>query len=118
MGQSVLASLGLIVALLALSRFFAVAPSMMRGEFGKLLAMRHAHRRSLVGKLLRYVLILLPVVLVVATILGYLHTAVEFSALLIRTNALFVGLLLFHELGIRWLRIMRLRLIRSEREAK
>jgi potassium efflux system protein len=116
-GQSVLASLALIVALLAISRFFAVSPGIVHGQLNKLLAMRSEGRRSLVGKLFRYLLILLPVALVACVALGYQHTAVEFTGLLIQTNALFAGLLLLHECGIRWLKIMRLRLIERERQA-
>ena len=116
-GQSVVASIGLIVALLAIARFFAMAPSMMQGQLDKLVAMRSGQRRSLMGRLFRYAIILLPLALVACTVLGYQHTAAEFTRLLIFTNGLFAGLLLLQELGVRWLKIMRLRMVRSKREA-
>ncbi len=116
-GQSVLSSVSLIVALAALSRFFAVSPSLLQGQLGQRIAMRGTQRGSLLGKLFRYFLIVLPILLIACLMLGFQHTAVEFTGLLIGTNALFAGLLLVHELGVRWLKIMRLRLIESERQA-
>jgi potassium efflux system protein len=116
-GQSVVASIGVIVALIAIARFIAVSPSMMQGQLTRWTARRSSQRRSLISKTVRYVLILLPVALVVCVVLGYQHTAIEFTGLLIATIALFAGLLLLHGVGFRWLRLMRLRLIETERQA-
>jgi potassium efflux system protein len=114
-GQSILTSLALIVALLALSRFFMQTPSVAPGEFKQLIAMRSARRQSLMGRALRYFLTALPLALVVCIVLGYTHTATEFLSSLVGTLALFTALLLIHELGVRWLKILRLRLLENER---
>lgn len=114
-GISVLTSIALIVALVALSRFFMQTPSVAQGEFRHLIAMRSSQRQSLLGRVMRYFMTALPLALVVCILLGYSHTAIQFLASLVGTLALFTALLLVHELGVRWLRIMRLRLIDSER---
>ncbi len=114
-GVSILASIALIVALVALSRFFMQTPGVAQGELKHLISMRSAQRQSILGRLLRYFMTALPLVLVVCILLGFTHTAIQFLSSLVGTLALFVALLLLHELGVRWLRIMRLRLIESER---
>ncbi|MEE4660395.1 MAG: mechanosensitive ion channel domain-containing protein [Halieaceae bacterium] len=116
-GQSILASVALMVALLALSRFFMQTPSLAQGQLARLIKVQGSVRQGLLGRLLRYFLTLLPLVLVVCILLGYTHTAIEFLASMVGTLALFVGLLLLHEFGVRWLRLMRLRLIERERQA-
>ena len=116
-GQSVLASIALIVLMVALSRFFAQAPGIAQGELGRYFNMSSDQRRSLLGRLFRYFLMLLPMGLVVCTLLGFTHTAIQFLSSLVGTLGLFVGLVILHELGVRWLRIMRLRIIDRERQA-
>jgi len=116
-GQSILSSVALMVALVALSRFFMQTPSLAQGQLAKLITIRSSNRQSLIGRFMRYLLTVLPLVLVACILLGYIHTAIEFLASLVGTLALFVGLLLLHEFGVRWLRLMRLRLIERERQA-
>ncbi len=114
-GISVLTSIALIAALIALSRFFMLTPSFAQGELKHFISMRSAQRQSLLGRVIRYFMTALPLALVVCILLGFTHTATEFLSSLVGTLALFTALLLLHELGVRWLRIMRLRLIESER---
>ncbi len=116
-GQSVLASIALIAALLALSRFFMLSPGVAQGQLAKLMVMRSPTRQSLLGRALRYLLTLLPLALVACIVLGYTHTAIEFLASLVGTLGLFVGLILLHELGVRWLLLMRARLVERERQS-
>ncbi len=114
-GISVLTSIALIVALIALSRFFMLTPSLAQGELKNFISLRSAQRQTLLGRMLRYFMTALPLALVVCILLGFTHTATEFLSSLVGTLALFTALLLLHELGVRWLRIMRLRLIEGER---
>lgn len=116
-GQSVFASVSLMVALLSLSRFFMQTPSLAQGQLAKIIKLGNSNRQSLIGRFLRYLLTVLPLVLVVCILLGYTHTAIGFLSSLVGTLSLFVGLLLLHEFGVRWLRLMRKRLIERERQA-
>jgi potassium efflux system protein len=116
--ESTVSSLLLIVALLAFVRFFAGFPNIMQGQLDRLLQLGRNPRRSMLGSFARYTSILIPCGLILCILLGYTHTAIEFLRLLVLTNALIAGLLLLHDFGIRWLRIVRLRLIDAEREAK
>jgi potassium efflux system protein len=62
------------------------------------------------GKLMRMLLFWVPVATTFAVLLGYTYTAIEFSLLLIETVVLFSAVLMFHELGLRWLRLTRRRM--------
>ena len=62
------------------------------------------------GTLARGLLSWAPIAMIVAVLFGYTYTAIEFSMLLIQTIVLFTGMLLMHEVGMRWLRITRRRL--------
>lgn len=116
-GQSTLAGFLLIATLLAISRFYAGFPNILQGQLDQLLQFGGSARRSLMGVMVRYFLIGVPCLLVASILLGYTHTAVKFLQLLLLTNALFAALLLVHEFGVRWLRILRRRLIKAEQEA-
>lgn len=116
-GQSTLASFLLIATLLAISRFYAGFPNILEGQLDQLLRQEANSRRSFMGALVRYFLVVVPLLLVACILLGYSHTAIKFLQLLLMTNALFAVLLLLHEFGVRWLRIVRRRLIKAEREA-
>jgi potassium efflux system protein len=115
-GQSTLASFLLIATLLAISRFYAGFPNILEGQLDQLLKLGANSRRSFMGVLVRYFLVVVPLLLVACILLGYSHTAIKFLQLLLMTNALVAALLLLHEFGVRWLRILRRRLIKVERE--
>lgn len=115
-GQGILTTIAIILTLLALSRFFLGMPRII-SEGLRSSSLSVTPRRALLGRAVRVLLTALPIVLIVAVGLGYIHTAIEFLRLLIHTLALIVALLLAHELGVRWLRILRLRLIARERQA-
>jgi potassium efflux system protein len=57
-----------------------------------------------------------PVLAVGAVFLGYSFTALEFALLLVRTILLFTGLFLLYELGLRWLRLTRRKMIVKMRQ--
>ena len=63
------------------------------------------------GKLIRWLLVWIPVLTIGAVFLGYTYTAMEFSLLLLDTVILYSVMLLLHELGLRWLRLTRRRMI-------
>ena len=115
-GEGILTTAAIILTLLALSRFFVGMPRII-SEGLRSSRLSVTPRRLLLGRAVRVVVSALPIVLIVAVSLGYIHTAIEFLRLFIHTLALVVALLLVHELGIRWLRILRLRLIVRERQA-
>jgi potassium efflux system protein len=56
--------------------------------------------------------------LILSILAGFTHTAIEFLVRLLLTSALIALLLLLHEFGVRWLRILRRRMIRRDRVAK
>ncbi|MEP5765537.1 MAG: mechanosensitive ion channel domain-containing protein [Halieaceae bacterium] len=114
-GRDSVSMIALAVTLLAIARFFARMPNFISARLERSLRFRRTPRRSLLAQLTRQALVGIPLVLVVAMLLGYVHTATRFLVLLLLTNLLLVGVLLIHEFGMRWLRLLRLRLIESER---
>jgi len=115
--QDTVSMFSLIIALLAIARFFARIPNFVQGKLDHFIKLDRTPRRSMLAQSVRYFLITVPCLLVLSILLGYTHTATEFLGLLLYTNALFAGILLIHEFGVRWLRMVRLRMIQAEREA-
>ena len=116
-GDSVITLFTLIAAQGSLAVFFARIPNFMEGKLDNLLATSGPAKRGVWGKLARRLLVIAPCLLIVTMVLGYGATAIHFLVLLLLTIALFGGLLLVHEFGVRWLRMLRLRLIKAERQA-
>lgn len=117
-GESTLGAMLLVVTLAAIARFYARLPNIMVGHLDQLLRLQANPRRSFMGQAVRYFMIIVPCLLIVSILLGFRHTATAFLVLLLLTNALIVVLLLTHEFGIRWLKIIRRRLIKAERQAQ
>jgi potassium efflux system protein len=115
--ESTLSSLLMVCALAAFIRFYVGFPNILQGQLDRLLKLQANPRRSMMGALVRYFSIIVPGALIICIFLGFAHTAIQFLALLVFTNALIAGLLLLHEFGVRWLRIIRRRLIKRERDA-
>jgi potassium-dependent mechanosensitive channel len=61
---------------------------------------------TLVRKLLTWI----PIAGILAVIFGYTYTSIEIAFLLTRTFILLSCILIFHELGLRWLRVTRRRM--------
>ena len=116
-GDSAFVLVMMIIAQGSLAVFFARMPNFMEGKLDNLLATKGKQKPALWGKLIRRLLIVVPCLLIVSMVLGYTATAIHFLVLLLLTIALFVCLLLIHEIGLRWLKMLRLRLIKAEREA-
>jgi potassium efflux system protein len=115
--ESTLSYLLMVCALAAFIRFYVGFPNILQDQLNRLLKLNANPRRSMIGALVRYFSIIVPGILIICIFLGYAHTAIQFLQLLVFTNALIAGLMLLHEFGVRWLRIIQRRLIKVEREA-
>ncbi len=116
-GESWFSVLMIIIAMLALLLFFARLPNFMEGRLDTLLIPGARPLSSFWSRVVRGLLIAIPALLIVTMLLGYTSTAVEFLVLLLQTTALFSVVLIANEMGMRWLRLMRQRFIKSAREA-
>ena len=103
-------TLAVVCLLLSLAYFFYRMPPFVQGKMDQFFAEPKAHMHSFWGNLVRTLLAWAPLAMIVAVLFGYTYTAIEFSILLFQTVVLFTGMLLVHELGMRWLRITRRRL--------
>jgi potassium efflux system protein len=116
-GDSVVSMFALFTAQVALAVFFYRMPSFMASKLDHLLAPGQRTSRSNWGRLIRNLLVLIPCLLIITMLLGYGATSIMFLRLLLLTIALFSGLLIVHEFGIRWLQLIRARFIKAERES-
>ncbi len=113
-----LAAVGVIVLLLSMSYFFRHVPHYMQGKVGMLLTERVHGEGSTLGSIMRQVLVWVPVITILAVVLGYIYTAMMFSLLLIKSGAVCALVMLGNELAMRWLRMTRRRmLVRARAEA-
>jgi len=113
-----LGALGVIFILLSIALFYRLLPRFMQGKMTMALSSEPQRDHSLAAKTLRLLLVWVPLLTAVAVLFGYIYTAMEFALLLLLTTGLAAGLLLFHELGMRWLRMTRRRmLVRAREEA-
>jgi potassium efflux system protein len=117
-GGSVLSMLCLIVALVAVARFFYQVPSFMQQRFDEIMHQRTVKRPPIWGRLVRWALILIPCGLIICMLLGYGNTAISFLVLLLYTNALIASLLVLQEMGARWFKLVRRRMVAAERAAE
>jgi potassium efflux system protein len=113
-----LGALAVVGVLVTLALFFHDLPSFVQGKMDTIFAPERSERSAMVGRLVRKLLTWVPVAAVVGVFLGYTFTALEFGLLLVRTILLATGLLLIHELGLRWLRVTRRRMIVRAREER
>lgn len=105
-----LGALAVIVVLLSIAQFFRLLPSFVQGKMEVMFSDGRPRENSFTGKLIRILLVWIPVATTFAVLLGYTYTAIEFALLLIETVVLFSATLMFHELGLRWLRLTRRRM--------
>ncbi len=106
-----LGALGVVFVLLSMALFFRRMPRFMHGKVSMALAGEPTSNHSLAGRMLRLLLVLVPVSAAIAVLFGYIYTAMEFALLLMKTLGFAALLLLFHELGLRWLRMTRRRMV-------
>ncbi len=106
-----LGSATLVIVLLSIARFFHATPEFMRDRLQSLYTGREAKPGSLIGRIIRQLLVWVPVAATGAVVFGYTYTAIEIVQLLVKTIVLNVVLLLLYDLGLRWLRITRRRMV-------
>ena len=113
-----LGALGVIFVLLSMAYFFRRMPQFMQGKVSMALANEPATEHAFLSRFMRLLLVLVPVAAAISVLFGYIYTAMEFALLLLKTMGLAALLLLFHELGLRWLRMTRRRMVvRAKTEA-
>jgi potassium-dependent mechanosensitive channel len=105
-----LGTLAVVIVLLSMAYFFFRMPHFVQGKMDQFLAEPKARIHRFWGSAVRALLAWTPLAMIVSVLFGYTYTAIELSILLIQTVLLFTGMLLLHELGMRWLRVTRRRL--------
>ncbi|MEH6593482.1 MAG: mechanosensitive ion channel domain-containing protein [Halioglobus sp.] len=103
-------TIAVIIVLLSISQFFFHMPHFVQNKMDQFLVEPKARIHGFWGTLVRGLLAWTPLVMIILVFFGYTYTAVEFSILLIKTVVLFAGMLMLHELGMRWLRVTRRKL--------
>jgi len=111
-----IAGLAIVVVLLSIAHFFRSMPNFVQSKVDSIFVAKRTERSAFLGKVIRVLLTVAPLLAIVAVLLGYTFTAVEMALLLVRTLLLATVVLLTHELGLRWLRITRRRMILKMRE--
>lgn len=112
---------GVIVVLYSIAHFFRLLPPFVQVKMGSMFSGSASGKTSFIGKLVKVLLYWVPVAAIVAVFFGYTYTAIEFALLLVETVVLASAALMFHELGLRWLRLTRRRLafkVRQDHMAK
>ncbi len=106
-----LGALGVFFILLSMAYFFRRMPQFMQGKVSMALASEPATEHAFLSRFMRLLLVLVPVAAAISVLFGYIYTAMEFALLLLKTLGVAALLLLFHELGLRWLRMTRRRMV-------
>ena len=109
-------ALAMLLVLLSMSLFFRLLPEFMQVKMQAMLVEQPSARAASMGALLRRALVWLPLFGVVGLLAGYMYTVTEVALLLVRTIELAAVILLFYELGLRWLRMTRRRMVVRVRE--
>jgi potassium efflux system protein len=109
-------ALAVIAVLLSIAQFFRRMPHFVQGKIDMLFNDQRLKNSNFWAKLIRGLLVWVPLLTIVAVLLGYTYTAIEFSLLLIQTVLLYSVMLLLHEMGLRWLRLTRRRMIVKVRQ--
>ena len=105
-----LGSLAVIIVLYSIAHFFRLVPHFVQGKMESMFSDGTPRQGTFLGKLVRKLLYWVPVLAIIAVLFGYTYTAIEFALLLMETVVLFSAALMFHELGMRWLRLTRRRM--------
>ena len=113
-----LGALALLVVLLSMAQFFRMLPAFLHDKVQTMLVYEPTAKSASLGSAVRRLLVLLPLLGVLGVLLGYMYSVTEFALLLIKTMVLATLILLAYELGLRWLRMTRRRMVvkaRAER---
>jgi potassium efflux system protein len=115
--DTILTDLALIIALGALVLFYLRVPRLFHSSLENWAQISGRQRKQSTWgrRAVRAVLIGLPCLLILSVAAGYTNTAVRFMVLLLLTNVLFIVVMLVQDFGLRWLRILHRRLVRSRR---
>jgi len=106
-----LGALAVICLLLSMAYFFRYMPQYLQGKVSMLLTDRLSSGNPVLGRVMRQLLIWVPLATTIAVLFGYIYTAMVFSLLLIKTAAVCALVLLGNEMAMRWLRMARRRMI-------
>ena len=106
-----LGALGTMCTLLSIAYFFRRMPHFMQGKVTMVLGSESTGERNWRGSLLHLLLVWVPVAATIGALFGYIYTAMEFALIMLRTIGLVAAVLLFHETGLRWLRMTRRRML-------
>lgn len=106
-----LGAISTIIVLLSLAHFFWRLPHFLQDKVEMMLVDGTSRTSASLGGFLRRLLIWLPLLGVPAVLLGYTYTVDQFTLLLVKTISMACLILLFHEMGLRWLRMTRRRMV-------
>jgi potassium efflux system protein len=109
-------ALAVATSLVSIAYFFHRFPSFVQERMNSFFTTPRPGRSEVLGKFSRLFLTWVPVLAIGGVAMGYTFTALEFTLLLLRTILLVTVLFLIQELGLRWLRIIRRKMIVKVRE--
>ncbi len=105
-----LGTLAVVLVLCAIAYFFRSLPQFVQAKMQMLLQDAVTTESPFWSTSVRKLLSWVPIAGILAVLLGYTYTAIEIAFLLTRTFILLSCILIFHELGLRWLRMTRRRM--------
>lgn len=111
-----LGTLAVIMALCSIAYFFYRIPEFVHSKLEMIFSDKSSATHPFWAKMLRKLLLWIPVAAVLAVFLGYTFTAIEIALLLVRTFVLLSGVLILYELGMRWLGLTRRRMAYEVRQ--
>jgi potassium efflux system protein len=111
-------ALALLLVLLSMSQFFRLLPAFLQERLQKILVDKPSQRTASTGRVIRRLLVWLPLAGVLGILFGYMYTVGELALLLVRTIVLAAVVLLLYELGLRWLRMTRRRMVVRARQER
>lgn len=105
-----LGTLAVIFVLFAIAHFFYHHPEFVQGKVQMMFGDRATRESPFWGKVIRKLLFWIPIAAIFAVLFGYTYTAIEIALLLVRTLILLWCVLIFYEMGLRWLSLTRRRM--------
>lgn len=111
-----LGTLAVVMALCSIAYFFYRLPEFVHSKLEMIFSDKADTGHPFWAKMLRKLLLWIPVGAVLAVFLGYTYTAIEIALLLVRTFVLLGGVMILYELGLRWLGLTRRRMAYDVRQ--
>ena len=105
-----LGALCVMLVLASMAYFFYRLPAFIQSKMQMMFRDGHASENPFWAKIIRRLLIWIPLLAIVAVLFGYTYTAIEIALLLVQTFVLLSCVLILHELGLRWLAVTRRRM--------